>query len=85
MTGAQNEGTRITLNMGNVGTNDGLTNLSGDFTTNYIRQDGAKFGSYSGVSIDESGVVTALFDNGETRRLQSCRWQLSPIRTAWNL
>lgn len=67
MTGAQNEGTRITLNMGNVGTNDGLTNLSGDFTTNYIRQDGAKFGSYSGVSIDESGVVTALFDNGETR------------------
>ncbi|MDY4842221.1 MAG: flagellar hook-basal body complex protein [Alphaproteobacteria bacterium] len=67
MTGAQNEGTRITLNMGNVGTNDGLTNLSGDFTTNYIHQDGAKFGSYSGVSIDESGVVTALFDNGETR------------------
>lgn len=67
MTGAQNEGSRIALNMGNVGTNDGLTNLSGDFTTNYIRQDGAKFGSYSGVSIDESGVVTALFDNGETR------------------
>ena len=67
MTGAQNEGVRITLDMGNLGTNDGLTNLSGDFTTNYINQDGAKFGSYSGVSIDESGVVTALFDNGETR------------------
>lgn len=67
MTGDQNEGVRITLDMGNLGTNDGLTNLSGDFTTNYINQDGAKFGSYSGVSIDESGVVTALFDNGETR------------------
>ena len=67
MTGAQNEGVRIALEMGNLGTNDGLTNLSGDFTTNYINQDGAKFGSYSGVSIDESGVVTALFDNGETR------------------
>lgn len=53
--------------MGNVGTNDGLTNLSGNFTTNYIKQDGAKFGSYAGVSVDENGVVTALFDNGETR------------------
>ena len=41
--------------------------MSGDFTTDYINQDGAKFGSYSGVYIDESGVVTALFDNGETR------------------
>ncbi len=62
-----NNGTSIKISMGNVGTNDGLTNLSGSFTTNYIKQDGAKFGSYSGVSIDESGVVTALFDNGETR------------------
>ena len=67
MDGSANEGTTIKLSMGNTGTNDGLTSLSGDFTTNYIRQDGAKFGSYSGVYIDESGVVTALFDNGETR------------------
>lgn len=67
MTGESGHGTPITLNMGNVGTNDGLTNLSGNFTTNYIKQDGAKFGSYSGVQVSENGVVTALFDNGETR------------------
>lgn len=67
MTGETGHGTPITLNMGNVGTNDGLTNLSGNFTTNYIKQDGAKFGSYSGVQVSENGVVTALFDNGETR------------------
>ena len=67
MDGGYQQGTTITLNAGNVGTNDGLTSLSGDFTTNYITQDGAKFGSYSGVSISEDGVVTALFDNGETR------------------
>ena len=60
MTGAQNEGVRIALEMGNLGTNDGLTNLSGDFTTNYINQDGAKFGSYSGVSIDESGQLLPI-------------------------
>lgn len=67
MDGDPDNGTRITLDMGNVGTNDGLTNLSGDFLTNYINQDGAKFGSYTGVSISEDGVVTALFGNGETR------------------
>lgn len=67
MNGDPDQGNKIKLNMGNVGTNDGLTNLSGKFTTNYIKQDGAKFGSYAGVSIDSSGVVTALFDNGETR------------------
>lgn len=67
MDGGYQQGTTITLNAGNVGTNDGLTSLSGDFTTNYITQDGAKFGSYSGVSVSEDGVVTALFDNGETR------------------
>ncbi len=67
MDGSLGNGTTIQLKMGNIGTNDGLTNLSGDFTTSYINQDGAKFGSYSGVQIDESGVVTALFDNGETR------------------
>lgn len=67
MTGDPDQGTRIKLNMGDTGTNSGLTNLSGSFTTNYIKQDGAKFGSYTGVSIGEDGVVTALFDNGETR------------------
>ena len=67
MDGTPGNGTRIQISMGDTGTNTGLTSLSGDFTTNYINQDGAKYGSYSGVFIDESGVVTALFDNGETR------------------
>ena len=53
--------------MGNTGTTDGLTSLAGSFSTNYIKQDGAKYGSYSGVTVSENGVVTALFDNGETR------------------
>ncbi len=71
--GAENMGagvdpsTPITLFSGNVGTSDGLTSLSGAFSTNYNKQDGAKFGTYSDVFVDESGIVTALFDNGETR------------------
>ena len=67
MNGKEGQGTPIAINMGNTGTNDGLTSLSGNFTTNYIKQDGATFGSYAGVSIDEQGVVTALYDNGQTR------------------
>ncbi len=60
-------GNSVRISMGNVGTNDGFTQLSGDFTTSYIKQDGAKFGNYSGVNVDENGIVTAIFDNGETR------------------
>ena len=67
MDGSVGNGTTVKLSMGNTGTTDGLTNLAGSFTTNYIKQDGAKYGSYSGVSVSENGVVTALFDNGETR------------------
>ena len=67
MDGSDGNGTTIKLDMGNTGTTDGLTNLAGSFTTNYIKQDGAKYGSYSGVTVSENGVVTALFDNGETK------------------
>lgn len=67
MNGDAGQGTKITLTQGNAGTNDGLTSLSGNFTTNYIKQDGAKFGTYAGVSVSEDGIVTALYDNGETR------------------
>ena len=61
------DGVRISINMGEENVSTGLTNLSGSFTTNYINQDGATFGSYSGVTVGEDGVVTAVFSNGETR------------------
>ncbi len=69
MTGkiADGDGVRISINMGEENVASGLTNLSGEFSTGYINQDGATFGSYSGVTVDDSGVVTAVFSNGETR------------------
>ncbi|MGE4528874.1 MAG: flagellar hook-basal body complex protein [Rhodospirillaceae bacterium] len=63
----QNVDLRIDLFFGNTATADGLTHLSGDFAPNYITQDGAKFGNFAGVTIGSDGIVTALFDNGETR------------------
>lgn len=57
----------IGLFLGNTGIKDGMTQLNGDYQLNYWTQNGAKFGNFSGVSIGQDGIVTALFDNGVTR------------------
>lgn len=61
------DGVKIRINMGEENVSTGLTNLSGGFSTSYINQDGATFGSYAGVTVSDDGVVTAVFSNGETR------------------
>ena len=58
---------RIALDFGSPGEADGITQLSAEFTPNFIEQDGARFGTYSGVTISSDGLVQALFDNGERR------------------
>lgn len=62
-TGAGNA--TITLDLGTVGATDGLTQFAGDFTISNIDQDGVRFGNYTGITISEEGIVTALFDNGQ--------------------
>ncbi|HIJ39420.1 MAG TPA: flagellar hook-basal body complex protein [Rhodospirillaceae bacterium] len=55
---------QMSLNFGNLNESNGLTQLGGNYQVNYLTQNGAKFGNFSGVSIATSGIVTALFDNG---------------------
>ena len=69
MTGNYYESSQINLYIGDENTANGLTQLAGKFSTNYVTQDGAKYGNYTGVSISEDGIVTAIFDNGETRAI----------------
>lgn len=64
-TGASNS--TITANVGNVNQADGITQFASDFSINSIDQDGVRFGGFTGVNIDQDGVVTAVFDNGEQR------------------
>ena len=64
-TGASNS--TVALNFGSVGSASGMTQFSGDFTTSFVQQNGVQFGIFTGVLIDEDGLVTATFDNGETR------------------
>lgn len=57
----------VALDFGTLGQADGFTQFQGNFTPNFIEQNGKQFGSLSAVNIDEAGITTALFDNGETR------------------
>jgi flagellar hook protein FlgE len=58
---------QITLDFGSLGEADGITQLSAEFTPNFIERNGARFGVFSGATISSDGLVTALFDNGERR------------------
>ncbi len=62
-TGAGNS--TVTLDLGNVGGTNGMTQFAGDFTISNIDQDGVRFGNYTGITINDAGIVTALFDNGQ--------------------
>ena len=66
-TGAQDSS--VTLDLGSVGSTDGLTQFSSDYTVNQVDQNGVQFGAFSGVSISEQGIVSANFDNGLSRAI----------------
>ena len=61
------ESDRITIDFGRVGEANGFTQFGAEFTPGFITQNGSQFGTLAGVTIDASGLMTALFDNGETR------------------
>ncbi|PZP56749.1 MAG: flagellar hook protein FlgE [Micavibrio aeruginosavorus] len=59
----------VALDLGTAGLVDGLTQYSSNTTTpgleiSLIDQDGVRFGQLSSLSIDDTGLVTAFFENG---------------------
>lgn len=59
----------LTLDWGTVGQTNGLTQFSSNTTAPgleiyLIDQDGVRFGQLSDITIDETGLVTASFENG---------------------
>ena len=60
---------QIALDLGTVGEADGMTQFGASFTPVFIQQNGSRFGTFAGVTISPEGLVTALFDNGETRTI----------------
>ena len=59
----------ITINIGQTGTTNGLTQISADFSPTNLTKNGAQAGVMAGVEIDEQGYVRATYDNGTTRTL----------------
>ena len=59
----------ITLDLGTDGATDGITQF--DSTSVLIGTDvnGAVFGSLTGVTVNEDGILTALFDNGSRQNV----------------
>lgn len=66
-TGANNS--TVALDLGTVGQTNGLTQFSSNTTVPNIEiflidQDGVRFGQLSNITIDDTGLVTASFENG---------------------
>lgn len=57
----------IDFDFGTVGQANGLTQFAAAYNPSFIDTDGAAFGQFSGVTISEAGLVTALFENGDIR------------------
>ena len=57
----------ITLDLGAINTLDGITQFAGEYTPTQIERDGAQFGSLDRVEVNEEGVMTAVFSNGQVR------------------
>jgi flagellar hook protein FlgE len=57
----------VDFNFGTVNQADGLVQFAAAYNPTFIDTDGAGFGQFSGVTIGEDGLVTALFENGDIR------------------
>ncbi|MGR3761327.1 flagellar hook protein FlgE [Roseobacteraceae bacterium NS-SX3] len=57
----------IEINIGLLGDDEGLTQLSDTFAPTSISKDGAPVGNLTGVEVDESGMVRANYDTGISR------------------
>lgn len=55
------------INIGQLGANDGLTQLSDSFAPLSINKDGSPVGNMISAEVDENGFVHASFDTGITR------------------
>ena len=57
----------VDFNFGTLNQADGLVQFAAAYNPTFIDTDGAGFGQFSGVTIGEDGLVTALFENGDIR------------------
>lgn len=54
----------LNFNLGTASQSNGLTQFGSNFAVSRVDQDGLHFGNFTGITIDQNGIVTANFDNG---------------------
>jgi flagellar hook protein FlgE len=59
----------LTVNMGTVGSSNGITQFDSASTLTGSTVDGALFGSLTGVTVDTNGYVTAQYSNGLSQKI----------------
>lgn len=59
----------IEIDIGAIGDNEGLSQLSYSFAPISVRKDGSAIGNFVGIDIDANGFVRATFDTGEIRTI----------------
>ncbi|MGB1005541.1 MAG: flagellar hook protein FlgE [Thalassobaculaceae bacterium] len=57
----------IQLNFGRIGETNGLAQFADDFAVTKVNQNGSGPAARSSIEVSESGLVTALFTNGESK------------------
>lgn len=55
------------INIGEIGSSDGLTQLANQFNTAGVTKDGSPVGTFTGVDVGPDGLVRASYDNGASR------------------
>lgn len=63
------DGGPIEINIGQLGSSIGLTQLSDAFSPDSISKNGTPVGSFSSIEVDQNGFVRATFDSGINRVL----------------
>ncbi len=61
------DGGPMEINIGTIGANDGITQLSDSFAPLSISKDGLPVGNMTSAEVDDNGYVYASFDTGVTR------------------
>jgi flagellar hook protein FlgE len=54
----------LSFDLGTQGQMNGLTQVGNNFNATEVNQNGLHFGTFTGITIDQHGIVTANFDNG---------------------
>lgn len=57
----------ITINWGTIGQSNGLSQLSRGYEATLLNQNGSSPSTLIAVEVDDEGIVTARFENGDTR------------------